>query len=369
MLREFRYRRSFYAEDGGKGQGNDKMGRAGKDRVIDVPMGTLIARIGEDDEREVLGDLVHAGAELIVAKGGHGGHGNPRFARAQNRVPLLAEDGEITEEITLEIELQVLADVAIVGMPSVGKSSLLRMCSRARPDVAEYPFTTLEPVLGFVDRKRSEFVMAEIPGLIEGAHRGVGLGHEFLRHTKRTRGIIHMLDGTSENVVQDYLQVREEMRLYDESLLTKPEIVAVNKVDVLEVQEGRPEMEEVLRQSNIGVQFISAVTGEGVEALLDKAIEMLATLPPVEPSFPRSIPVLEPRARRERVTVEESQGVFVVKSSRAERIVRRVDLEDWSVQAQLWGEFIRMGLVRALERAGAKTGSVVRIGDWELEWK
>ena len=369
MLREFRYKRIFRAGDGGKGQGNDRTGRTGTDCVIDVPPGTLVTMIGEDGGREVLGDLVEAGMELVVGTGGKGGHGNPRFARPQNRAPLLAEDGELKVEITLELELQVLADIAIVGMPNVGKSSLLRMCSRAKPTVAAYPFTTLEPVLGFVERKRQEFVLAEIPGLIEGAHRGVGLGDEFLRHTKRTRGIIHMLDGTAEDVVQNYRQVREEMRLYDETLLDKPELVVVNKVDIPDVLERRSEMGQALGESGIEVQFISAVTGEGIDDLLDKALELLAALPPVESTYQRSVPVLQPRARREKVVVEKSEGVFVVKSDRAERIVRRVDLDDWSVQAQLWGELTKMGIVRALDRAGAKTGSTVRIGDWELEWK
>ena len=337
--------------------------------MIDVPVGTLIIRVSENEEREVLGDLVREDTRLVVARGGYGGKGNARFTRPQNRVPLLAEDGEITEEIVIELELQVLADIAIVGMPSVGKSSLLRVCSRARPDVAAYPFTTLEPVLGFVERKRQEFVLAEIPGLIEGAHQGAGLGHEFLRHTKRTRGIIHVLDGTSEHVVQDYRQVREEMRLYDENLLDKPEIVAVNKVDVPEVQERRSEMEAALQESKISALFISAVTEEGVGDLLDKALEILASLPPIETARPPDVAILKPRARGDRVSVEKDQGVFVLKSSRAERIVRRVDLEDWTVQAQLWGEFTQMGIVRALDRAGAMAGSVVRIGNWELEWK
>jgi GTP-binding protein len=336
-------------------------------------MGTLVGKVGVDGVREVVGDLVEENAELLVARGGRGGKGNAKFARPESRMPLLAEDGDITDEITLELELQMLADVAIIGMPSVGKSSLLRMCSRAKPDVAAYPFTTLEPVLGFVERKRQEFVLAEIPGLIEGAHRGAGLGDEFLRHMKRTRGIIHILDGTSEHVAQDYLQVREEMRLYDESLLDKPEIVVVNKIDAPEVQARRSEIEEALHERKIGVKFISAATGEGVGDVLDKVLEMLAAQPSLKAAHPQVvpvvIPVLEPRARDNRVTVEQSNGVFVIKSSRAERIVRRVDLEDWNVQAQLWGELKKMGIVRALERAGAKAGSVVRIGDWELEWK
>ncbi|MFH1560723.1 MAG: GTPase ObgE [Chloroflexota bacterium] len=369
MLRAFRYRRSFRAGDGRGGQGNNRVGRTGEDYIINVPVGTLVTKVDRIGEKEIIGDLVGANEELIVARGGQGGRGNTKFTRPQNRTPLLAEAGEITEEIVLELELQVLADMAIIGMPNVGKSSLLRVCSRARPDVAAYPFTTIEPVLGLVERKKQEFVLAEIPGLIEGAHRGTGLGHEFLRHMKRTRGIIHVLDGTSEHLVQDYLQIREEMRLYDESLLNKPEMVVVNKMDIPEVQSRRAEIEMVLRERNIDVQFISAVTEEGVGSVLDRALEILAAQPAIETTYPRAIPVLKPRTRGNRASIEKREGVFVVKSPRAERIVRRVDLEDWSVQAQLWEELKRMGTVRALEKAGAKEGSVVRIGDWELEWK
>ena len=368
MLREFRYRRNFRGEDGGRGQGRDKSGRKGKDCVINVPAGTLVTRVGENEGKEVLGDLVEENAELRVARGGNGGKGNTRFVRPQNRAPLLAEDGEITEEIILELELQLLADIAIVGMPSVGKSSLLRMCSRARPEVAAYPFTTLEPTLGVVERKRQEFVLAEIPGLIEGAHLGVGLGYEFLRHTKRTRGIIHVLNGESEHIMRDYSLVREEMRLYDASLLDKPEIAVVNKVDISEVQERRFEIEEALWERKVGVQFISAATGEGIGDLLDNALEMLVSLPPTATVCPQHVPILNPRVGDGRVSIEKNKGVFVIKSPRAERIVRRVDLADWTVQAQLWGEFKQMGIVRALDRAGAKAGAVVKIGDWELEW-
>lgn len=369
MLYEFRYRRNFHGEDGKAGQGSNKSGHAGKNGIVNVPPGTLVLKVNENGIREVLGDLVGEGTELLVAKGGKGGRGNTSFARAQNQTPLLAEDGELTEEVTLELELQLLADVAIVGLPNVGKSSLLRTSSRARPNVASYPFTTLEPVLGVVQRKRQEFILVEIPGLIEGAHRGVGLGHEFLRHMKRTRGIIHLLDGTSEHILQDYLQVRQEMGLYDEGLLSKPEIVVVNKIDVPEVQAKRAELEVTLQESGINSHFISAVTEEGVGEVLDKALQMLATAPYVETIHPPVIPIVRPKERGDGVSIEKDGEVFVVKSPRAERIVRRVDLEDWAVQAQLWAELQRMGIARALDRAGAKEGSVVRIGDWELEWK
>ena len=369
MLRAFRYKRSFRAEDGGNGLGRNKAGRTGKDCTIDVPGGTIVTKVESDGRREVIGDLKEAGSQVIIEKGGVGGKGNAKFTRPQNRGPLLAEDGGIGETVTIELEMQIIADVAIIGMPNVGKSSLLRVCSRARPDVAAYPFTTLEPVLGFVERHKQEFVMAEIPGLIEGAHLGVGLGFEFLRHMQRVSCIVHVLDGTSETVVQDYLQVREEMRLYDEHLQDKPEIVVVNKMDILQVQANRTEIEETLGERGIHPQFISAVTEEGVGDVLDKVVEMLATLPLITDTKVEAVPILIPRAETERVSVDKRQGVFVVKSARAERIVRRVDLEDWAVQAQLWGEFKRNGVARALERAGAKSGDTVRIGDTELEWK
>jgi len=316
-----------------------------------------------------LGDLVTAGSKIIVQRGGGGGKGNAKFTNPQNRVPLLAEDGDIPQEIIIELEIQVLADVAIIGMPSVGKSSMLRVCSRAKPDVAAYPFTTLEPVLGFVERHRQEFILAEIPGLIEGAHNGAGLGYEFLRHMQRVSGIVHVLDGTSESIVQDYLQVREEMRLYDERLQEKPELVVVNKMDTPEVQVFSDEIDKSLKEIGLQVQFISAATGEGIEDVLDKVIEMLATLPSVEGAKVKPIPVLKPRSEINGASVRKVEGAFIVKSARAERIVRRVDLEDWGVQAQLWGEFKRIGVVRALEKAGAKSGATVKIGDVELEWK
>ncbi|MDP6459053.1 MAG: GTPase ObgE [Candidatus Bathyarchaeota archaeon] len=369
MLRAFRYKRSFKAEDGGRGRGRNKAGRSGKDCIVEVPKGTVITRVEEDGRREVINDLKEAGVSAIVGKGGSGGKGNARFKRPENRVPLIAEDGEIGETVTLELELKVLADVAIIGMPSVGKSSLLRASSRARPDVAEYPFTTLEPVLGVVQRKRKEFVLAEIPGLIEGAHRGAGLGYEFLRHLQRVSGILHVLDGTSETIVKDYFQVHEEVRRYDERTWDKPELVVVNKMDVAEEQRKRSDIEGALLGRGIQVQFISAATGDGVGEVLDKLLEILETLPLIQGTQDEPARILKPRQETNKVSIEKDHEVFIVRSARAERIVSRVDLEDWSVQAQLWGELQRIGVSRALERAGAKSGARVRIGDTEMEWK
>ncbi len=369
MLRAFRYKRHFSAGDGAPGGGNDRTGRNGDECVIDVPQGTQVYACATGEERQLVADLVDAGSAWTAAAGGEGGRGNAKFGYSQNRVPLLAEAGEVVAEVELELELQLLADVAVIGVPNAGKSSFLQACSRARPDIAGYPFTTLEPVLGFVERRGREFVVVEIPGLLEGAHTGVGLGDDFLRHMGRTRAVIHLLDGASEDPLWDYRQVREEMRLYDSSLVERPEIVALNKLDLPEVQERRAQLLADLKAMGIDAYCISAATHEGVDAVLDGALRMLAEQPAAPQLEERPVPVLTPRPRRNRPRVERDGDVFVLHSQQAERLVRRVDLGDWQVQIQLWQEFRRKGIVRALEKAGARSGSVVRIGEHELEWK
>ena len=369
MLRAFRYKRRFVADDGGSGGPNDRSGRNGEDYVVDVPQGTRVYGFGEGGDKQVLADLVDMNAVWTATRGGQGGRGNAKFAYSQNRVPILAEAGEVTEEVELELELQLLADVAVIGVPNAGKSSFLQACSRARPDIAGYPFTTLEPVLGFVVRRGQEFVVVEIPGLLEGAHAGVGLGDDFLRHMGRTRAVIHLLDGASEDPLTDYRNVREEMALYDAALAEKPEIVALNKLDLPEVQERKARALTDLRGIGVDAYCISAATHEGVDAVLDGALKMLSEQPVAPQPVEQPVPVLTPKPRRNRPFVERDGEVFVLRSPLAERLVRRVDLGDWQVQIQLWQEFRRKGIVRAMEKAGARSGSVVRIGQHELEWK
>ena len=369
MLRAFHYKRRFAAANGASGGPNDRAGKAGEDYVVDVPEGTLVYELNGDGERSLLTDLSVIGASCLVAKGGSGGKGNAKFAYSLNRVPLLAEDGDVASEVELELELQILADIAVIGVPNAGKSSFLQACSRARPDIAAYPFTTLEPVLGFVERRGREFVVAEIPGLVEGAHAGVGLGDDFLRHMGRTRGIIHLVDGLSEDPLQDYYRVREEMGMYDPELLQRPEVVVVNKMDEPAAREREPEVAGSLRSEERRVFSMSAATRDGVDAVLDAALEMLASADAKPAAVDPPVPVLTPRPRRSRPVVERDGDVFVLRSPPAERLVRRVDLGEWQVQVQLWQEFRRRGIVQALEKAGARSGSIVRIDQYELEWK
>lgn len=369
MLRAFHYKRRFTAGNGVAGGPNDRAGRNGADYVVDVPEGTLVYSRNEVGDRSLLADLKELGATYVVARGGSGGRGNAKFAYSQNRVPLLAEDGELVEELELELELQILADIAVIGVPNAGKSSFLQACSRARPDIAAYPFTTLEPVLGFVERRGREFVVAEIPGLIEGAHEGVGLGDDFLRHMGRTRGIIHLLDGLSEDALGDYGRVRHEMGLYDPGLLDRPEVVVLNKMDEPEAQVQADALEGALSDRGVRMLRMSAATRDGVDTILDAALVMLAETDAAPEPPAEAVPVLTPRPRRNRPVVERDGDVFVLRSPVAERLVRRVDLGEWQVQVQLWQEFKRRGIVQALEKAGARSGSVVRIDKYELEWK
>ena len=371
MLRAFRYQRRYVAEDGHNGGPNRKAGAAGRECVIQVPVGTVVTYTKRQGREEEMVDLQQVAAQCVVAQGGRGGRGNTKFARPQNRTPLIAEDGEITLDMKVGLELRILADLALVGLPNVGKSSLIQYCSRARPTIANYPFTTIEPVLGLVQKGNKEFVLAEIPGLIEGAHSGVGLGDQFLRHTKRVNGIVHMVDGTSENIIHDYLQVRREMKLYDDSLYEKPEIVVINKADAIGGYEAEEELKLLFASRGIRPYVVSAITGYGMEELIGGAFNLLETLTPQALLGEQTGgPVMHDIIAKEPgFSLEKSEGEYVIKSSSIERMVRVIDMDDWAVQAQLWNELKRKGIVTALKNAGAKQGNVIRIGEWDLEWR
>ena len=274
-LQPFRYKRRFGAQRGTHGKGKDMVGRRGKDLMIEVPLGTVV-RCSEDDGTEAqIADIVKEGERVLVARGGKGGFGNAHFASSTNQAPRIAEKGEAGEEAWLTLDLKLIADVGIAGYPNAGKSTLLSAVSGARPKIADYPFTTTEPVLGVVDLGHRSFVLADIPGIIEGAHKGVGLGHEFLRHIERTKVLIHLVDGTSATPLDDLKNLELELERYEASLKDKPRIVTVNKIDLAEVRTRLPEIRRELRGGAGGVQFISAATREGVKDLMSRAAELL----------------------------------------------------------------------------------------------
>ncbi len=281
-LSHLRQRRHYRAQKGSHGKGKNRHGRKGDDLTLAVPLGTLVQR-KEDHGKVMLADLTLEGQRVLVAKGGRGGWGNAHFATATNQAPRRAQDGKPGEEWQLMLDLKLLADAGIIGYPNVGKSTLLSSVSKASPRVADYPFTTTEPVLGVVELGYRSFVLAEIPGLIEGAHQGRGLGHDFLRHIERTRVLIHLLDGSAEHPLSDLSKTNEELRLFNPALGEKPQLVAVNKIDLPSVRTRLPELRSMLREVEPPVYFISAATGEGIAELMNKTAELLEqSLPPAE---------------------------------------------------------------------------------------
>lgn len=357
-------RKLYRAGRGGHGSGRNRTGRNGEDLEVRVPVGTEVWRREEDGEWRLLADLGE-GDRIVVARGGGGGKGNLRFVSPTNQEPLLAEKGERGEDVEIRLDMKLLADVGIIGKPNAGKSTLLAACSRAHPKIADYPFTTTEPVLGVVETRDRQFTLVEIPGLIEGAHEGVGLGIRFLRHAERTRVVVHLLDGLSQDPYRDYQEIHEEVRQYQPAMAERPQVIAVNKVDITEVRERVEEIRASLERVGRPVFFISAARGEGVHELLGTLLHMLESAPRPR----REGIVASPRRRvRDRVRVERRDGQFIVESARALRIVERVDMDDYRVRLQLLREFRRLGVARALEAAGIKQGDVIRVGDKELRW-
>ena len=371
----YRYRRRYEAEDGGKGQGKLKHGKNGEDITLVVPVGTQVW--AEDASGRLIADLDAPGEQVQVARGGRGGAGNTRYATSTNRFPLLAQAGEKGEERSLRLELKLLADVGIIGAPNAGKSSLLASLTAARPKIAEYPFTTLEPALGVVEHRDESFVMVDIPGLIEGAHEGVGLGQDFLRHIERTRVLVHVVDGSIDDPVGQIQQTNTELELFSEDLGRKPQILAVNKIDMLEVRERMSSLEGefVQAEESRQVHFISAAGADGLVPLMDAVLRELRTAPmPVQTkgsaSQGQELPVLRPRPRGTGASVHrDPRGVFVVDSADAARIAAMVDVDNWGARMQYYARLRRTGVVKALEDAGIMPGDTVRIGEMEWEWE
>lgn len=361
--------REYRAENGARGGGNNKTGRSGQDLVIPVAPGTVVY---DEASGEMLGDLVRPGERLVVCRGGRGGRGNARFANSRNQAPRLAEKGEPAQERNLRLELRLIADIGIVGAPNAGKSTLLAAVSNARPKIAPYPFTTLEPNLGVaVLDDEITLVLADIPGLIEGAHRGLGLGHTFLRHIQRTRVLIHLLDGTSEDPLLDYAQINSELALFDPALSEKPQVVAFNKIDLPEAQARWPAVEAGLKargaDAHASLQAISARAGTNVRALLYQAARLLAQAPALEPQ--ETLPVYRPEADPSQFTIERAPQGWRVKGRAIERAAAMTYWEyDQSVR-RFQRILATLGVEEALRQAGIRSGDTVFIGDFELEWE
>jgi GTP-binding protein len=364
-LFDFSHRSRYVAEDGKPGGPNNMSGKSARDLVVSVPPGTLVYDAQTGD---LLGDLVENHQQLVVAKGGRGGKGNQHYATSRNQAPRMAEKGEPGEEKTLRFELKMIADLGIVGVPNAGKSSLLAVVSNAKPKIANYPFTTLSPNLGVVQLDHDVvMVLADIPGLIEGAHQGVGLGFAFLRHVQRTRVLIHVLDGLSEDPISDFSQINSEMALFDEKIAEKPQIVAFNKMDLPFVQERWPEVQKAITDLGYEIMPISTVSHENVNALMWKAHAMLEDAP--EPEAVQAMPVYRASEDPRAFSIEQVEEGWVV---RGEAIERAAAMTYWEHRESI-RRFQRLmeniGVEEALREAGIEEGDTVFIGDYELEWQ
>lgn len=372
-LLHLKYNSTFYLRRGAHGKGKNQRGANGKDTEIHVPLGTVVWRMHRDGSRDFLADITSA-QPALVARGGEGGWGNARFVSATNQEPMLAQSGSKGEYSVLWLELKLLADVGLLAKPNAGKSTLIARCSAARPKVADYPFTTVEPALGVVTHGGQDFVMMEIPGLLEGAHRGVGLGHQFLRHAERARLYVHLIDGLSTDPAGDYLMLNRELREFSPMLAAKPQVVAVSKLDTTDTRELRDviadELRRVMEPADAPIHFISAVSGEGVDRLLGELVGILSNTPLPgrdEPEWDVAAAAPAPAARRPLGFYRDGE-VYVVESERLERLTARADMRDYRVLLQLWREMTRLGIARRLEEAGITAGDTIRIGNAELEW-
>ncbi|MGV8050644.1 MAG: GTPase ObgE [Anaerolineaceae bacterium] len=364
-LNKFHYNERFIAEDGKNGGPNNCSGRSAKDLDIPVPPGTIIYN---NDTAELLGDLLTPGQTLVVAKGGRGGRGNQHFASSRNQMPLTAEKGEPGEEFNLRLELKLIADVGLVGLPNAGKSSILAATTNARPKVAAYPFTTLEPNLGVVELDLDHsMVLADIPGLIEGAHEGTGLGYEFLRHIQRTRVLIHVLDGLSENPYSDYETINQELDLYDERLGQLKQLVVLNKMDLPDVAAKFEGLKARFAQGDIELLPISAVAQTNLRQLMWKAYEILQNTPVEEREA--ALPVYRVEEDPKAFTVRFEEDMWFVKGKTIERAAAMTFWEQPGSVRRFQRLMTGLGVDKALREAGIKEGDTVSIGDFELEWQ
>jgi GTP-binding protein len=365
-LREFRHKRTYRAGNGKNGQGQKKHGANGTDTVISVPVGTMV--FYKDSESEIVADLKRSGEHVIVAKGGRGGLGNTHYSSSINQAPQIAQRGESGEERNVILELRLIADVGIIGFPNVGKSTLLTAASAARPEIASYPFTTREPVLGVVEVSKRSFVLAEIPGLIEEAHLGRGLGHDFLRHSLRTRMLLHLVDGSSISPVDNMIKVNNELSLFDSALGRKPQLVAVNKIDLPDVAARQKEIKEAFRQAGVNILFISAATGRGVDRLMAEVAQKLEALQcegKEEREVPRKVFRPQPRGRSK---IMKEGDTFIITALGLDRLMAMKGVSKAELRAQLKQQLARAGVVKELEKAGIKRGDKVRCGELEWEW-
>ncbi len=367
-LYHFAHQKEFKAEDGKNGRNKDMHGAGGDDLLVQVPPGTMIF---DKDSHQLLADLKDPDDRFVAARGGRGGRGNARFATSTNQAPRIAERGDLGESLWLRLELRLLADVGLVGKPNAGKSTLISVTTAAKPEIAPYPFTTLQPNLGVVALAINQtFVMADLPGLIEGASEGKGLGLEFLRHIERTRVIIHVLDGSALDPIEDFEAINAELAAFGHGLMDKPQLVAINKLDIPGVREIYPELAAIFEEKGYPVIAISAATTENTRQLMGRVYQMLQEAPPPKLYRPQPMIVRPEPEELEGFTVQRlGENLWRVRGAKIERAVHRTPTQWDDALLRLHGYLEHQGVLEALRQAGVQEGDTVRIGNFELEWR
>jgi GTP-binding protein len=369
-LIDFRYQKKFKAENGKNGEGAHRYGKSGEDLVIKVPLGTIVK---EAETGKVLADLSELGQKELILAGGRGGKGKSHFATSTRQAPHFSQEGEKGEEKELVLELKLLADVGLLGFPNVGKSTLLSVVTHATPKIADYHFTTLEPNLGVVKGEYGDsFVIADIPGIIEGASQGIGLGIQFLRHIERTRLLLHVIDVSGiegRNPVQDFNIINEELKQYSEKLSQRKQIVVANKVDSMQDETLYQELEKMAKEKGLEIYKISAATKQGIKELMIRVSEVLKTLPKedlVEIKMETKVYTLQ---ETEEISVRKEEGIYIVSGVAVEKLMRTVNLADNESLHYFHRRLNEMGINQRLKELGIKDGDWVQISDYELEWE
>ena len=369
-LIEFRYKKKFKAENGNNGEGAHKYGKSGVDLYIKVPQGTIVkdAKTGE-----ILADMSTKGQKTLVLRGGRGGKGNSHFATSTRQAPRFSQGGEPGEERELILELKLLADVGLIGYPSVGKSTILSVVTSATPKIAEYHFTTLEPNLGVVKSEYGDsFVIADIPGLIEGASEGTGLGIQFLRHIERTRLLLHVIDVAStegRDPVEDFYVINKELEKYSKKLASKKQIIVANKIDAMQDEEQFKKLEKIAKEKNIPIYKISAATGEGIKELMTEVSKVLKTLPKEELNDEITSHKVYKLEKEEPFTIEKEKDMYVIDGPAIRELMRKVNMEDSESRYYFQKNLDQLGVNQKLKEMGVKEGNTVKVYDYILEWE
>ena len=368
-LLDFRYKKIFKAENGENGSGNNCNGKKGEDLYIGVPLGTIIK---DADSGKVVADLSEENQKELILQGGRGGKGNTHFATSTRQAPRFSQDGEKGMEKELILELKLLADVGLIGFPNVGKSTFLSMVTSAKPKIADYHFTTIIPNLGVVKSIYGDsFVIADIPGIIEGASKGVGLGIQFLRHIERTRLLLHVIDVSGlegRNPVDDFYTINDELRKYSEKLSNRKQIIVANKIDVMQNEQLYKELEELANKQNIEIYKISAATGEGIDELMNRVTQVLKELPKEELVETEEKIVYTLSEDKDEFTVRRDRNDYIVEGPAAERLMGRVNIGDNESMHYFQKSIRQLGIEDKLKKMGIKEGDTVKFLEWEFEW-